>query len=589
LIIGSIIILLPGFVLFTTLSYSLENLSKSNIDNDMNNYVSVVLAESDEQFDRMQQFADLLIRRNVFLTSFNQKDTSALQTLIEYEMRAADMDFAMVVDTDQTVLVRDSTSVSGDSAPFPTIVEDALQGKSISSTETVSLKDLGREKPDLVMVQVYLTPIYENESAAGVFITGRILNNISRIPDDIERGFINTTTTVYQEGSCIATSSKPGNDALLGTVLPPDTVEGLSRGKVHTGEIQRFSTLHVFGAVPLTNYDNEVIGTILISSSKEPYTAAIENFNQTIHIAIFAAMVFAIFIIIVNVKEITTPLINLKEAVRFVADGKGYKKIELVSKDEVGELAVSFNEMMDALEQRDQKINRSTEELIRTNKELEEYSAILQEHKDQLEAHQQEMNAYTDFLTILSSTIDIKTVLSEGLSRLMDYTNSPVGAVYLYNSENKMLEPNITQGAQEIVSEQQFALGEGIPGQTAVNKEMTIIRDISEDTIFRMEAGVCEVLPETVVSTPMIFNDELLGVVVMCHLGEVPRNMQEFIQHTIDQLAVSVNNANSFIRVQEMAYQLKNQRDELEIQSHELEAASKNIEDTSLSSERNIS
>jgi len=130
--------------------------------------------------------------------------------------------------------------------------------------------------------------------------------------------------------------------------------------------------------------------------------------------------------------------------------------------------------------------------------------------------------------------------------RLMDNTNSPIGAIYLYDPDNQMLIPKITLGAQKIVKQQQFALGEGIPGLSALNKEMTIIRDLPEDTIYAMEAGVCETPPQTVVSTPMIFNDLLLGVVVTCHLGEVMNTTKLFIQRTIDQLVVSVNNANYF-------------------------------------------
>jgi hypothetical protein len=78
------------------------------------------------------------------------------------------------------------------------------------------------------------------------------------------------------------------------------------------------------------------------------------------------------------------------------------------------------------------------------------------------------------------------------------------------------------------------------------------------------------------ISTPMVFKEIRLGVVVLtCHTGKVSADMQAFIKRVVDQYAVSVNNANTFAQTQEMAFELKNQRDELEIQSRELEAASK--------------
>jgi len=104
---------------------------------------------------------------------------------------------------------------------------------------------------------------------------------------------------------------------------------------------------------------------------------------------------------------------------------------------------------------------------------------------------------------------------------------------------------------------------------------MVIVTDIPEDMIYGLEAGLCEVAPETIVSTPMIFNEMLLGVIVTGHVGVVLPDMLGFIKRVVYQLAVAVHNAQSYIQTQEMAAKLKNQRDELEMTSRELAAASK--------------
>jgi len=183
--------------------------------------------------------------------------------------------------------------------------------------------------------------------------------------------------------------------------------------------------------------------------------------------------------------------------------------------------------------------------------------------------------AYTDILTIANRTLDLHTIVSEGLDSLMKYIDAQAGAIYLYDPDHKMMMPNVIRGMKKVVAKQEFSPGEGIAGETGIKQEMIVLTSVLEDTIYTIKSGSDRIIPTTIVSTPMIFKGMLLGVVITCHTTNVPPKILSFIKRVIDQYAVAVNNANTFIQVQEMAASLKNQRDELEIRSHELEAASR--------------
>jgi len=472
------------------------------------------------------------------------------------------MDFVVVMDADYTVLATTSDGFSIRSAATSGLIDDALHGKSISSTEIITLSNPAAEN----IAQVYLTPIYINTTINGILITGRVLNNKTSITQKIDSILGDTTTTIYQKGYSTSITSNTLSD----TQFPIDIVQDLSSGKILIFEMQRSSIPYVYAAVPITNYNGDVIETLVIETPESTFTQPLSQFNQTLMIAGFAGLLFGLIIMVIRLKEITLPLLELKKATQIVAEEKGYEKIHNPGTDEIGDVARSFNDMVDSLKDRELQIMRSTEDITAANVELNEYRAILQEKTAILETQQDRMTAYTDILTVLSSTVDLNTILTKGLDSLMTYSKSPAGVIYLYNPEKKILFPTITKNTLKEVCKYEFAQGEGIPGLCALNKKKMIVTELDKDTIFRIEAGLCEFTPAAILSIPLIFKDTVLGVIVTCHTDEITDDITQFMQQTADQLAVSINNAQSCNQIEQMRVQSKDKRVEFGITSKEV-------------------
>jgi PAS domain S-box-containing protein len=198
--------------------------------------------------------------------------------------------------------------------------------------------------------------------------------------------------------------------------------------------------------------------------------------------------------------------------------------------------------------------------------------AVVRDITERKQAEKMEA-AYSDILIICNKTLDLHTIFTEGLDSLMKYIDAQAGAVYLYDPDSKMIVPNVTAGMEKTVVEQDFSPGEGIVGKAAQEQEMIVVTGIPKDTTYTIKSGSNHIIPATIISTPMIFKNTLLGVVVTCHNKSIPPDVLIFLKRVIDQYAVAVNNANTFMEVQEMAARLRNQRDELEMRSHELEIA----------------
>ena len=322
------------------------------------------------------------------------------------------------------------------------------------------------------------------------------------------------------------------------------------------------------------------IGCCLIAEiSEEEAFAPITKLTNAMLLAIVALLVMAMAVAIIVTGTITKPISDLQHGVREIRSGNLDHKIDIKTGDEIELFADEFNLMSAELKESQynlkEKVEERTKKLSEAVRRSESENIERKAAEEQLKKRQAMDVAYTHILQTLSKTLDVTTILTAGLKSLMEYTGSPVGVVYLYDSKRKILEPAVIRGAEKAVSEREFALGEGIPGETAAEKKMVVVTDVPADTIYRMEAGLCEVPPKAIVSTPIIFKDRLLGVVVTCHLGEVTSDLLTFIKRVVDEHAVAVHNAKAYVRTQEMAVTLMNQRDELEITSRELEAASR--------------
>lgn len=574
----SIIIVMTS-ILGISIYYSLVQYSDNEIDEVTETRLHILETEYEYRFKDMDQLAHVLSKSRVFTDAFLQVDHDEIDTLLEEVVENGDLDFAMLIEPNRTVFYRTGSSMSGDPAPFQRILENVMFGESIATTELVTYHLFGREYIEKsiprddssdVMVQLIFTPIYnDNNTIAYALALGRIVNGNNEIPDVIDNKiFRDTTTIIYQNSYAVATSSSPEKNTLIGTTLDPKIIIDLHTHTNLSGKIERFSNTHIYAASPIKNYDGHVIGTLMISSLEAPHVESIKSAITSMIYAILAGLIFSIFIITLGSRSITKPLKRLDEAAKYVSSMSGYRTVEITTDDEVADVSRSFNMLVDSLREIDKATQTHTNELVILNSALEKNSIDLQKK-------QEHEFAYSDILTSISKTMDLNTILSDGLNNLMKYTKSPIGVFYLYDSNNQILLPAVTRGTTSDVFERKYALGEGIPGKTALKRDVVVIDDVPLDTVYEIDTGVYNARPSTIVSTPMTFEDKLIGVMITCHLGDVSEDMVNFIKRVVNQYAIAVTNANIYMETQYMAGELKKQRDELDAKSKELIIVSK--------------
>jgi PAS domain S-box-containing protein len=108
-----------------------------------------------------------------------------------------------------------------------------------------------------------------------------------------------------------------------------------------------------------------------------PVLEAYETVVKALGLSVFVMFISFILAIVAGVylsKRITNPIIKLRDATRIIGKGKLRTKIEVQTKDEIGELATSFNQMMADLK----KITVSRNSLVKEVKLRERTEKALQ-------------------------------------------------------------------------------------------------------------------------------------------------------------------------------------------------------------------
>jgi signal transduction histidine kinase/DNA-binding response OmpR family regulator/HAMP domain-containing protein len=263
-------------------------------------------------------------------------------------------------------------------------------------------------------------------------------------------------------------------------------------------------------------------------------SSTIGNFIGLVNILI---AVFAIALGFVLTRSITNPVRLLKEGTQKIMTGK-FEEIELHRTDELGQLAADFNKM----------------------------SSMLGNNYTRL-------NAYSELVTALNSHVDIQDVEINSLNLICHHAGANIGALYLINKKNDLLELSAGYALRKDALSHHYALGEGIPGQCAKELRTLEISDLPTESGFMIDTGLVEVAPRYTLAVPVLFQERLLGVLVLGSMNPFDDLKKEIISNSVPQIGVALTNANNNEAAMILSREIALKNEELNKKNAELEKA----------------
>ncbi|MCG2757445.1 MAG: response regulator [Desulfobacteraceae bacterium] len=297
----------------------------------------------------------------------------------------------------------------------------------------------------------------------------------------------------------------------------------------------------------------------------------LRNQNLTVGLLVVVAVLMSNFLLVTGLRR---PIRRIKDAADKISTGDLDIRLLEYPGGEIGELSKSINKMAQNLMKSREKIedySRSLENKVKLRTEA------LMKKNQALEQSNNTQRAHSEIVMTLNSELEIEPLLINALGKIASHTDSQLGVIYLYEEETKDLRPVSAYGIDKEPGEYTFKFGHGLPGQTALERKMILVTDVPEN-YFRISSGSIEGLPKNVVCMPIVFQNQLMGILELASIHDYSSRDLKFLNVVVSQLGISINNSLTYLRIQEIADELKDKNDLLTAQSEELQAQSEELQ-----------
>ena len=135
--------------------------------------------------------------------------------------------------------------------------------------------------------------------------------------------------------------------------------------------------------LPLYN-DDKLVGAIALLQIEKTISDYVFQLLESLIIVFIIILFIVIPFTVILIRTITNPIINLQRGIKEVSSGNLGKQLDIYSKDEIGQLTMSFNDMSKELAKTDKikmlntKLQKTSQELIVAKEELEELNNSLE-------------------------------------------------------------------------------------------------------------------------------------------------------------------------------------------------------------------
>jgi HAMP domain-containing protein/CheY-like chemotaxis protein/signal transduction histidine kinase len=262
-----------------------------------------------------------------------------------------------------------------------------------------------------------------------------------------------------------------------------------------------------------------------------------------------------------NVNQLAA---NLTTQVRAIADvaiavtkGDLTRFIQVEARGEVAALKDYINEMIRNL--KDTTIKNNDQDWLKTN--LAKFTRMLQGQKDML----------TVGKLILSELAPVVGA-QHGVFYVMDKTETDSGdEMYL-----KLLSSYAFRNRKLIGNK--FALGEGLVGQAALEKERILLTNVPADYV-QVGSGLGEAPPANIIVLPVLFEGQIKAVMELSSFEKFSPIHQAFLDQLVESIGIVLNTIEANSRTEDLLKQSQSLAKELQSRQEELQNTNQELQE----------
>ncbi|HYG17730.1 MAG TPA: HAMP domain-containing protein [Ohtaekwangia sp.] len=257
-------------------------------------------------------------------------------------------------------------------------------------------------------------------------------------------------------------------------------------------------------------------------------------------------------------QNLTTQVRSISEVASAVTKGDLTRTIRVEAKGEVEALKDTINQMIANL--RATTLRNQDQDWLKSN--LAKFTQMLQGQKD------------------------LDTVTKRILSELAQVVNAHFGAFYILKQDEDSTQVKLKLFASYAYKEEknvptEFAIGEGLVGQCALEKERILLTNIPSGYI-KINSGLGKAKPSNLVILPVLFENSVKAVMELASLETFSGTHLDFLGQVTESIGIVLNTIETNTRTEELLAQSQSLASELKTQQEELRRTNDELQDKAL-------
>lgn len=454
-------------------------------------------------------------------------------------------------------------------------------------TQNIALRDFAPYPPQNGEPVMFLgAPIQApTGEMIGVIALQISVDEINRIMQ--QRDGLGNTGEIYLVGSDFLMRSDsfldPVNRTVIASFQHPETgkvrteaVQDALAGQSGTAIVKDYRDIWVLSAyAPVDILDNRWALLVEINRSE----AFQDVYSLRSAFIVWGAILFVGVILgaIGFARSITRPLNVAVDIADQISQGDLQIEVTIHSEDEVGQLlramqtmTAYIQEVADMANKISQKnlqvditprsehdvLNHSLTRMVSTLQTMIAENQKAMTEVEQRSQFMEQQNWLKDGISQLSNALagetSLRNVCRKSVSFLARYVNAGQGCLYVYDSDQETLTLQGTFAFTERNElSNRYVLGEGIVGQVALERTPILLKHVNPEETLIVSGTVSEA-PLNTYTFPLLYEDELYGVLELASFEVYDAMQQEFLQEANRVIATALFSAAQRERSQEL-------------------------------------
>jgi len=371
-------------------------------------------------------------------------------------------------------------------------VEIDMQGRTTSSCISKSLNGgicttFGPTKNDMVTLQA-TAPVSLEGKVIGAVLVGMSLTKNDAFADRMKKIF-GTEVTIFSGNERVSSTLMDNGRRAVGTKLDNDLIldEVIKKKNIYSAVVSLFNKPHMAIYWPLRDVSENVIGMLFLGKDMSLIKEA-ENtvFNRILYVCLAAMALLSAVGYFVS-KLFTTPVLRLAAFAQQVEKGDYSSASGVSSNDEIGDLAISVDRMVVALNDKiceaDAALKRADQEANQARLAMDEANQAKAQAEREAEGMLQAAQQLEGVVQVVSSASEELSAQIEQSSRGADEQSSRVREIATAMEEMNATVLEVARNAQQAADVSHQARQQAQEGSQIVNEAVKSIETVHTQSI----------------------------------------------------------------------------------------------------------